>query len=60
MKKYLENGNMKAFLDFLENNKSYLSYFLLLLTDEKNLNLKLSKIFVNFIYSLISLPNNKN
>ena len=58
MKKYLENGNVKAFLDFLENNKSYLSHFLLLLTDEKYLNLKISKIFVNFIYSLISLPNN--
>ena len=59
MKKYLENGNVKAFLDFLENNKSYLSYFLMLLKDEKYLNLKISKIFVNFIYSLISLPNKK-
>ena len=58
MKKYLENGNVKAFLDFLENNKSYLSHFLLLLTDEKYSNLKISKNFVNFIYSLISLPNN--
>ena len=58
MKKYLENGNVKSFLDFLENNKSYLPHFLMLLTDEKFLNLKISKNFVNFIYSLISLPNN--
>ena len=36
MKSYIENGNVKSFLDYLENNRNYL----------------------NFIYSLISLPNN--
>ena len=58
IKKYLENGNVKAFLDFLENNKSCLPNFLMFLSDEKYSNTKYSKNLLNFIYSLISLPNN--
>ena len=57
--KYLENGNVKSFLDFLDNNKTYLPCFLMLLSDEKySNNLKYTKNLLNFIYSLISLPNN--
>ena len=58
IKKYLENGNVKSFLDFLENNKSCLPNFLMFLSDEKYSNSKYSKNLLNFIYSLISLPNN--
>ena len=58
IKKYIENGNVKSFLDFLENNKTCLHNFLMFLSDEKYSNSKYSKNLLNFIYSLISLPNN--
>ena len=57
IKKYLENGNVKSFIDFLENNKSFLPSFLMILTDEKYLTPKYIKNILNFTYSLITLPN---
>ena len=58
MKSYIENGNVKSFLDYLENNRNYLPNFFMLLSDEKYSEFKYSKNLLNFIYSLISLPNN--
>ena len=60
MKSYIENGNVKSFLDYLENNRNYLPIFFMLLSDEKFSEFKYSKNLLNFIYSLISLPNNLN
>ena len=60
MKSYIENGNVKSFLDYLENNRNYLPNFFMLLSDEKYSEFKYSKNLLNFIYSLISLPNNLN
>ena len=57
IKKYLENGNVKSFIDFLENNRTYMPNFFRLLTDEKYSSPKYLKNILNFIYSLISLPN---
>ena len=58
IKNYVENGNVKSFLDYLEKNRQYLPNFFMLLSDEKYSNLKYAKNLLNFIYSLISLPNN--
>ena len=57
IKKYLENGNVKTFIDFLENNRTSMPNFFKLLTDEKYSAPKYLKNILNFIYSLISLPN---
>ena len=57
IKKYLENGNVKSFIDYIENNKSYLPNFLMLLSDEKYSNAIYTKNILHFIYSLISSPN---
>ena len=58
IKKYLENGNVKSFIDYIENNKLYLPNFLMLLSDEKYLNSVYTKNILNFIYSLVSTQNN--
>ena len=58
IKKYLENGNVKSFIDYIGNNKSYLPNFLMLLSDEKYLNSVYTKNILNFIYSLVSTQNN--
>ena len=58
IKNYVENGNVKSFLDYLEKNRQYLPNFFMLLSDEKYSNLKYAKNLLSFIYSLISLPNN--
>ena len=57
IKKYLENGNVKSFIDYIENNKSYLPNFLMLLSDEKYSNSVYTKNILNFIYSLVSTQN---
>ena len=54
-----ENGNIKLFLSYLENNINYLPEFINILTTEKYSEHKYYKNYVNFIYALISLPNNK-
>ena len=58
IKKYIENGNVKSFLDYLDDNRAYLPKFLMLLTDEKYSNPKYIKNILNFIYSLISMSDN--
>jgi hypothetical protein len=58
IKKFIENGNVKSFIDFLDNNKEYFPKFLLLLSDEKYSNQKYVKNILNLIYSLIALSNN--
>ena len=58
LKKYIENGNVKSFLDYLGKNKEYFVKFLMLLSDEKYTNPKYVKNILNLIYSLISLSNN--
>ena len=58
IKKYIENGNVKSFLDYLDDNRAYLPKFLMLLTDEKYSNPKYIKNILNFIYSLISMSEN--
>ena len=58
LKKYIENGNVKSFIDFLDNNKEYFPKFLLLLSDEEYSNQKYVKNILNLIYSLIALSNN--
>ena len=58
IKKYLENGNVKSFIVYIENNKSYLPNFLMLLSDEKYLNSVYTKNILNFIYSIVSTQNN--
>ena len=58
IKTYIEIGNVKSFLEYLENNKQYMPNFFMLLSDENYSDLKKAKNLLNFIYSLISLPNN--
>ena len=58
IKKYIENGNVKSFLDFLDNNRTCINKFFMFLTDEKYSSPKYVKNLLNFIYSLISLSSN--
>ena len=58
IKQYIENGNVKSFLDYIENRREYLPKFFMLLTDEKFLNPKYIKNILNFLYSLISMSDN--
>ena len=58
IKKYIENGNVKSFLDYIDDNGTYLPQFFMLLTDENYSNTKYIKNILNFIYSLISLSEN--
>lgn len=55
---FLETGNIKKFISFIENNINYLSSFIVILeTYPEN---KYIKNYLNFIYSLISNSNKFN
>lgn len=59
IKIYINNSNIKSFMDFIENNKSCLPNIFMLLTEEKNnSNIKFVKNLLNFIFALIALKNN--
>ncbi len=49
----LENGNVKLFISYIENNINYLSSFIMILSNEKNPEFKYTKNYLNFIYALI-------
>ena len=53
-----ENGNVKLFLSYLENNINFLPEFINILTTEKYSEYKYNKNYVNFIYALLSHQNN--
>ena len=53
-----ENGNVKLFLSYIENNINYLPAFINILKTEKYSEYKYNKNYTNFIYALISYPNN--
>ena len=52
-----ENGNVKLFLSYIENNINYLPSFIMILTTENYTEHKYIKNYLNFIYSLISYSN---
>ena len=52
-----ENGNVKLFLSYIENNINYLPSFITILTTENYTEHKYIKNYLNFIYSLISYSN---
>ena len=61
IKIYVSNENIKGFIDFLENNKSYIPNCLMLLSDEKiSNNFKFIKNLLNFIFTIIALQTNLN
>ena len=61
LKIYVSNENIKGFIDFLENNKSYIPNCLMLLSDEKiSNNFKFIKNLLNFIFTIIALQTNLN
>ena len=61
IKIYVSNENIKGFINFLENNKSYIPNCLMLLSDEKiSNNLKFIKNLLNFIFTIIALQTNLN
>jgi hypothetical protein len=55
IKIYIYNGNIKAFIDIVENNKNYIPNCFMLLTEEKNPNIKFIGNFLNFIFTIIAL-----
>ena len=55
----LENGNVKLFISYIENNINYLSSFIMILSNEKNPEFKYTKNYLNFTYALISNPKFK-
>ena len=55
IKIYIFNGNIKAFIEFLENNNNYIPNCLMFLTEEKNSNIKFIGNLLNFIFTLIAL-----
>ena len=55
MKIYIMNGNIKSFIDYLEKNKNYIPNSLMLLSDEKNVNIKFIGNLLNFIYTILAL-----
>ena len=61
IKIYVSNENIKGFIDFLENNKSYIPNCLMLLSDEQiSNNFKFIKNLLNFIFTIIALQTNLN
>ena len=61
IKIYVSNENIKGFINFLENNKSYIPNCLMLLSDEKiSNNFKFIKNLLNFIFTIIALQTNLN
>ena len=52
-----ENGNVKLFLSYIENNINYLPSFINILTTENYSEYKYIKNYINFIYALISHSN---
>ena len=57
IKNFIENGNYKSFIEFIENNSKCLPVFFMFLSNEKFSNTKYNKNIINFIYSLVSNPN---
>ena len=57
IKNFIENGNYKSFIEFIENNSKCLPIFFMFLSNEKFSNTKYNKNIINFIYSLVSNPN---
>ena len=55
IKIYISNGNIKAFIEFLENNNNYIPNCLMLLTEEKNSNIKFIGNLLNFIFTILAL-----
>ena len=55
IKYYIINGNIKAFIECLENNKNYIPICFSLLSDEKNNNIKFIGNLLNFIFTIIAL-----
>ena len=55
IKLYIFNGNIKAFIEFLENNNNYIPNCLMFLTEEKNSNIKFIGNLLNFIFTIIAL-----
>ena len=61
IKIYVSSENIKDFIDYLENNKSYIPNCLMLLSDEKiSNNFKFIKNLLNFIFTIIALQTNLN
>ena len=61
IKIYVSSENIKAFIDYLESNKSYIPNCLMLLSDEKiSNNYKFIKNLLNFIFTIIALQTNLN
>ena len=56
IKIYIYNGNIKAFIEILENNKNYMPNCFMLLTEEKNI--KFIGNLLNFIFTIIALKTN--
>ena len=52
----LENGNIKLFISYIENNINYIPSFIMILSNEKHSDYKITKNYLNFIYALISNP----
>ena len=52
-----ENGNVKLFLSYIENNINFLPSFIMILATENYSEHKYIKNYLNFIYSLISYSN---
>ena len=61
IKIYVSSENIKAFIDYLESNKSYIPNCLMLLSDDKiSNNFKFIKNLLNFIFTIIALQTNLN
>ena len=56
IKIYIYSGNIKAFIEILENNKNYMPNCFMLLTEEKNI--KFIGNLLNFIFTIIALKTN--
>ena len=52
----LENGNVKLFISYIENNMNCIQSFIMILSNEKLSDYKFTKNYLNFIYALISKP----
>ena len=52
-----ENGNVKLFLSYIENNLKYLPSFIKILSTEKYSEYKNIKNYLNFIYAIITNAN---
>lgn len=60
IKIYISNCNLEAFINILENNKTYITKCFLLLTDDKIPNLKFIKNLLNLIFNIIAIQTNLN